>query len=49
MKTGMLSFVRVCVILALLWTLALSGHPPATAQARTDAAAPAPSASQPPP
>ena len=41
MKTGLLSFGRVCVILALLWTLALSGQPPVTAQARTDAAPPA--------
>jgi hypothetical protein len=44
MKTGLVSFGRLCVLLALLWTLALSGLPPATAQARIDAAAPAPSA-----
>lgn len=41
MKTRALCFVRVCVILALLLILALSGRPPATALARTDAAAPA--------
>jgi len=36
METRLLSVVRVCVILALLLTLALSGLPPTTAQARTD-------------
>jgi hypothetical protein len=44
MKTGLLSFGRVSVILALLWTLALSGLPPATAQERIDAVTPTPSA-----
>ena len=41
MKTGLVSFGRLCVILALLSTLALSGIPSATAQARTGAAIPA--------
>jgi hypothetical protein len=40
MRTRVFCIVRACLILALLLTLALSGRPPATAQARTDAVAP---------